>query len=170
MRKMLLTGIALGLGLAFSSAASAQIKLGAGAPITGPNATFGAQLVELSELLRISDTVTLHAPVTPSTIGMLGAAEFALMKDGSLFVNTARGRLIDHERCYVSFNRVASRRFWMSPIRPNPCHRIHPFSPWTIALYYRISRVRAARHVRDKDAIASMKRFDTCAASRYVSR
>lgn len=59
-------------------------------------ATFGAQLVELPELLRSSDTVTLHAPVTPSTIGMLGANEFALMKDGSLFVNTARGRLIDH--------------------------------------------------------------------------
>ena len=44
MKKMLLTGIALGLGLAFSGAADAQIKLGVGGPITGPNATFGAQL------------------------------------------------------------------------------------------------------------------------------
>jgi branched-chain amino acid transport system substrate-binding protein len=44
MRKMLLTGVALGLGLAFSGAANAQIKLGVGGPITGPNATFGAQL------------------------------------------------------------------------------------------------------------------------------
>jgi branched-chain amino acid transport system substrate-binding protein len=44
MKKMLLTGIALGLGLAFSGAASAQIKLGVAGPITGPNATFGAQL------------------------------------------------------------------------------------------------------------------------------
>ncbi|HMO57270.1 MAG TPA: NAD(P)-dependent oxidoreductase, partial [Roseiflexaceae bacterium] len=43
-----------------------------------------------------SDIVTLHAPVTPQTLGMLGAAEFALMRDGALFVNTARGRLIDH--------------------------------------------------------------------------
>jgi phosphoglycerate dehydrogenase-like enzyme len=60
-------------------------------------ATYGARLVELRELLRSSDTVTLHAPITRSTIGMLGAAEFALMKDGSLFVNTARGRLIDHD-------------------------------------------------------------------------
>ncbi|ANY80307.1 branched chain amino acid ABC transporter substrate-binding protein [Microvirga ossetica] len=41
---MLLTGVALGLGLAFSSAASAQIKIGVAGPITGPNAAFGAQL------------------------------------------------------------------------------------------------------------------------------
>jgi branched-chain amino acid transport system substrate-binding protein len=39
-----LTGVALGLGLAFSSAASAQIKIGVAGPITGPNAAFGAQL------------------------------------------------------------------------------------------------------------------------------
>ncbi|MXQ09981.1 ABC transporter substrate-binding protein [Microvirga makkahensis] len=41
---MLLTGVALGLGLAFSSAASAQIKIGVAGPITGANAAFGAQL------------------------------------------------------------------------------------------------------------------------------
>jgi branched-chain amino acid transport system substrate-binding protein len=44
MRKMLLTGVALGLGLAFSGAANAQIKLGVGGPITGANAALGAQL------------------------------------------------------------------------------------------------------------------------------
>lgn len=44
MKKVLLTGIALGLGLAFASAANAQIKIGIGGPITGPNASFGAQL------------------------------------------------------------------------------------------------------------------------------
>ncbi|HJZ48230.1 MAG TPA: hydroxyacid dehydrogenase [Roseiflexaceae bacterium] len=60
-------------------------------------AEFGATLVGLHELLRGSDIVTLHAPITAETIGMLGAAEFAAMKDGALFVNTARGRLIDHD-------------------------------------------------------------------------
>jgi branched-chain amino acid transport system substrate-binding protein len=44
MKKMLLTGVALGLGLAFATAASAQIKIGVAEPITGPNAAFGAQL------------------------------------------------------------------------------------------------------------------------------
>ncbi len=59
-------------------------------------ATLGATLVPLPELLARSDVVTLHAPVTPETLGMLGAAEFALLRDGALFVNTARGRLVDH--------------------------------------------------------------------------
>ncbi|KPH75475.1 MULTISPECIES: branched-chain amino acid ABC transporter substrate-binding protein [Bosea] len=44
MKKLLLSGIALGAVLAFSGVANAQIKLGVGGPITGPNAAFGAQL------------------------------------------------------------------------------------------------------------------------------
>ena len=44
MKKLLLTGVAFGLGLAFSGAANAQIKIGVAGPITGPNAAFGAQL------------------------------------------------------------------------------------------------------------------------------
>ncbi len=60
-------------------------------------AEHGATLVSLDELLRRSDIVTLHAPVTDETIGMLGVAQFAAMQDGALFVNTARGRLIDHD-------------------------------------------------------------------------
>jgi branched-chain amino acid transport system substrate-binding protein len=44
MKKLLLTGVALGLGLAFSTMANAQIKIGVAGPVTGPNAAFGAQL------------------------------------------------------------------------------------------------------------------------------
>ncbi|CAA9363902.1 MAG: High-affinity leucine-specific transport system, periplasmic binding protein LivK [uncultured Microvirga sp.] len=44
MKKLLLTGVALGLGLALSGAANAQIKIGVAGPVTGPNAAFGAQL------------------------------------------------------------------------------------------------------------------------------
>ena len=58
-------------------------------------AQWGARLVGLRELLQSSDIVSLHAPVTAETIGMLGAAEFAAMRAGALFINTARGRLID---------------------------------------------------------------------------
>src|SRR3954464_13190950 len=44
MNKRVLAGLVLGLGLAVSGGAQAQIKLGIGGPITGPNASFGAQL------------------------------------------------------------------------------------------------------------------------------
>ena len=57
MKKHLLAGIALGFGLALSGAAQAQIKLGIGGPITGPNASFGAQLNRLPESWEIASWV-----------------------------------------------------------------------------------------------------------------
>jgi phosphoglycerate dehydrogenase-like enzyme len=60
-------------------------------------AHLGAELVPLGDLMRRSKVVSLHAPVLPSTLGMIGAAELALMQDGSTFINTARGVLVDHD-------------------------------------------------------------------------
>jgi D-3-phosphoglycerate dehydrogenase / 2-oxoglutarate reductase len=49
----------------------------------------------LEELLERSDVVSMHAPVTPETTGMIGAAQFAAMRPGAVFVNTARAQLHD---------------------------------------------------------------------------
>lgn len=49
----------------------------------------------LDELLEQSDIVSLHAPVTDDTAGMIGADQFAAMRDGAVFINTARARLHD---------------------------------------------------------------------------
>ncbi len=49
----------------------------------------------LEELLRATDTLSVHAPLTPETRGMLGAAELALLPKGAVVVNTARGPIID---------------------------------------------------------------------------
>ncbi|WP_025737572.1 NAD(P)-dependent oxidoreductase [Mycobacterium genavense] len=49
----------------------------------------------LDELLSEADVVSLHAPVTEDTMGMIGAAEFAAMRDGVVFLNTARAQLHD---------------------------------------------------------------------------
>jgi D-3-phosphoglycerate dehydrogenase / 2-oxoglutarate reductase len=51
----------------------------------------------LDELLAVSDVVSMHAPVTPETKGMIGASEFAKMRDGVIYLNTARAQLHDHE-------------------------------------------------------------------------
>ncbi|HXP73974.1 MAG TPA: hydroxyacid dehydrogenase [Stellaceae bacterium] len=51
----------------------------------------GAAKVELTELLRRSDFVTLHCPRTRETMGMIGRAELALMKPTAFFISTARG-------------------------------------------------------------------------------
>lgn len=60
-------------------------------------AALGATLVPLPVLLASSDVVSLHAPVLPATIGMIGAGELGLMRDGATFINTARGVLVDHD-------------------------------------------------------------------------
>ncbi|MEV7388392.1 hydroxyacid dehydrogenase [Streptomyces sp. NPDC091215] len=60
-------------------------------------ARLGVPLLPLDELLRTSDIVTVHAPQTPETRHLLGARELALMPDGSVLINTARGSLLDHE-------------------------------------------------------------------------
>ena len=49
----------------------------------------------LEQLLEVSDVVSLHAPVTEETTGMIGPAQFAAMRDGVVFLNTARAQLHD---------------------------------------------------------------------------
>jgi D-3-phosphoglycerate dehydrogenase len=49
----------------------------------------------LDELLEQADIVSLHAPVTEDTVGMIGAGQFAAMRDGVVFLNTARAQLHD---------------------------------------------------------------------------
>ncbi|CAM5446272.1 hydroxyacid dehydrogenase [Streptomyces chartreusis] len=60
-------------------------------------AALGVPLLPLDDLLRTSDIVTIHAPDTPETRHLIGARELALMPDGAVLVNTARGALLDHE-------------------------------------------------------------------------
>lgn len=49
----------------------------------------------LDELLGEADVISLHAPVTDDTVGMIGAPQFAAMRDGVVFLNTARAQLHD---------------------------------------------------------------------------
>jgi D-3-phosphoglycerate dehydrogenase len=51
--------------------------------------------VSFSELLENSDAISVHARLTPQTRSMFGAAEFSRMKPTALFVNTARGQLVN---------------------------------------------------------------------------
>lgn len=57
----------------------------------------GAELCELDDLLRRSDVVSLHAPSVPSTRNLIDRRRLRLMRDGAVFVNTARGALVDHD-------------------------------------------------------------------------
>ena len=60
----------------------------------------GVTMVELDELLRESDVVSLHAPVTPETHGLLSRERLATMKPTAVLVNTARAALADEDALY----------------------------------------------------------------------
>ncbi|CAK9786574.1 putative d-3-phosphoglycerate dehydrogenase 2 [Cutaneotrichosporon oleaginosum] len=53
------------------------------------------QVDTFEQLLQTADFVTLHVPEIPDTIGMMGSAEFAQMKEGAFLINNARGKVVD---------------------------------------------------------------------------
>lgn len=55
----------------------------------------GAQYVSLEELLKESDIVTLHVPLTSETTHLIDADQIALMKESAILINTARGNVVN---------------------------------------------------------------------------
>jgi D-3-phosphoglycerate dehydrogenase len=63
-------------------------------PFAAPD---GVQAVSLAELLSASDIISLHANHEPANVRMIGADAFAAMQSTAVFVNTARGELVDED-------------------------------------------------------------------------
>lgn len=70
---------------------------------------YGFVYAELDELLEQSDFVVVLAPLTEETRGMLGADEFAKMKQTAVFINVARGEIIDEMALYEA---LKEQRIW----------------------------------------------------------
>jgi D-3-phosphoglycerate dehydrogenase len=60
-----------------------------------PSPADGVEFVALAELLRRSDFVSIHVPLTRQTAKLIGAAELALMKPSAFLINTSRGGVVD---------------------------------------------------------------------------
>ena len=56
---------------------------------------YGVEFLELDELLRRSDVVSLHVALTPDSQGLIGREQLALMKSTAILVNVARGAVVD---------------------------------------------------------------------------
>jgi len=91
------------IGLGRSGRALAQRLKGFEATLLGhtphPNLAWGeaqgVAFTDLATLLRDSDYVSIHAPLSAQTRHLIGAAELAAMKPGAILINTARGGLVD---------------------------------------------------------------------------
>ena len=69
----------------------------------------GVRFRLMHEVIRMSDIVSLHVPLIPSTKHLFGAREFAMMKPSALLVNTCRGPVVDEAAMFtaLSTNKIA---------------------------------------------------------------
>ncbi|MCS6846122.1 MAG: C-terminal binding protein [Anaerolineae bacterium] len=89
-------------------------------------AQHGVAPVALDDLLRESDYVSLHAPLSPATRGMIGARQLDLMKPGAFLINTSRGALVDEAALVEALRarRIAGAALDVFATEPLP--RDHP--------------------------------------------
>ena len=58
---------------------------------------YNARYVSFEDLLRTADYISLNAPSTPETLQLIGENELSLMKPTAVFINTARGNMVDEK-------------------------------------------------------------------------
>jgi phosphoglycerate dehydrogenase-like enzyme len=80
----------------------------------------------LKEILTLSDAVSLHAPLTPATRGIVGAAELQAMKPGAFLINTSRGELVDSRALAEALEEGRIGGAALDTVSPEPPPAEHP--------------------------------------------
>ncbi|MCC6176567.1 MAG: C-terminal binding protein [Chloroflexi bacterium] len=85
-------------------------------------AELGVELVDLDDLLRRADFVSLHVPSSPSTVRILNERTLGLLKPTAWVINTARGDLIDEAALYrvLAEKRIAGAALDVFEVEPTP--------------------------------------------------
>ena len=84
------------------------------------------ELVDLDELWRRSDAVSLHAPATEATRHMVDADSISAMRPGVIIVNCARGSLIDHDALLAGLESGQIAGAGLDVTEPEPLPADHP--------------------------------------------
>jgi glyoxylate reductase len=117
----------------------------------------GLEFRELEDLLRESDVVTLHVPLTDETRALLDARRLALLRDGACLVNTARGAIVDEQalvRELVSGRiRAGLDVFVDEPNVPDALRRL----PNVVLLPHTGSATRATREAATAELVANIR-------------
>lgn len=91
-------------------------------PFADPEAAraVGVELVPLDRLLRESDFISIHCPLTAETRGLIGERELALMKPSAFLVNTARGPVVDQDALVAALRERRIRGAALDVFRDEP--------------------------------------------------
>ncbi|HEV2126986.1 MAG TPA: C-terminal binding protein, partial [Thermomicrobiales bacterium] len=86
----------------------------------------GAALLHLDEMLPQVDLLTIHAPLTPETRGMINAERLSMMKPDASIINTARGPIIDLDALAEHLQEHPIARAALDVVYPEPLPAAHP--------------------------------------------
>ena len=86
----------------------------------------GLDLVDLDELYEISDVVSLHLRQSPETIGFIGEREFQRMKPSAIFINTARGPIVNEQALIAALEERRLAGAGLTFLISNHCRRTIP--------------------------------------------
>jgi len=113
----------------------------------------GVKLIDsLHEMLREIDVLTIHAPLTHETKGMIGREEFRIMKEGIYIVNCARGGIVDEEALLENLQRgkvrgVALDVFSQEPPPPEFIDRLKEFENVSLSPHIGANTVESQENV-----------------------
>jgi D-3-phosphoglycerate dehydrogenase len=81
----------------------------------------GVEMLELDELLKRVDYITIHMPLTPETKGMISKEKISLMKKGSFIVNMGRGGIVDEAAAYDALTSGRLAGMGVDVMQEEPC-------------------------------------------------
>jgi D-3-phosphoglycerate dehydrogenase len=88
----------------------------------------GVEMVELDELYRSSDVVSVHLRLSPETTGFVGTAQFALMRKTAILINTARGAIVDEQSMIDALVEGRIRGAGLDVFNTEPLPQGHPLT------------------------------------------
>jgi D-3-phosphoglycerate dehydrogenase / 2-oxoglutarate reductase len=120
------------IGLGAIGRQFAALSLGIGMRVIAwtmhPQPVPGVELVELDELFRASDVVSVHLRLSPDTEGFIGARQFALMRQNAILINTARGAIVDEAALTKALSDHRISAAGLDVFASEPLAKDHPFT------------------------------------------
>jgi D-3-phosphoglycerate dehydrogenase len=123
-----------------------------------PQCPLGAEYTDLENLLMQSDFISLHAPCTPDTVGLIKAAQLSKMKPTAYLINTARGALVDEIALLDALERGQIAGAAIDTYQEEPLPKDHPLrrAPRCVLTPHIASQTPEAAHAMCQDCVQSV--------------
>ncbi len=95
-------------------------------PTPEQEAELGISYLPFEELVKECDLISMHIPVLPTTINMMGAEQFKAMKKTAMLINTARGEVVDQEALAAALEAGEIAHAGLDVLSPEPTPADHP--------------------------------------------